>query len=144
MPRPSKALTLGAIFLAGVGAGVAGYRVYLRDRQIGEAKQRWFICTLVHQTALAERAELYHQKIGRWPATVRELVESQIVPEWSEVHFCPSALGMAGPARSTYEGSSFVDQNRTGSVSHFSSSPYRFLLQGTDVTVRCDFDPKHR
>jgi hypothetical protein len=138
-----KVIAFSLTFLIGVGAGVAGYRVHLLDRAYAEAKTHWMICTMAHQDALLERAKSYHEKAGRWPTNVQELVEARLLPEWSEVHFCPAAAGGSALARDGYEGSAFVDDNETGRVAHFSSSPYRFVLQSGKFAVRCDYEKRH-
>src|SRR5437868_13397803 len=104
-----KLLAFSLTFLIGVGAGVTSYQVHLLNRGYAEAKTHWMICTMAHQDALLERATAYHEKVGRWPTNVQELVEGRILPEWSEVHFCPAAAGKSVLAREGYEGSAFVD-----------------------------------
>jgi hypothetical protein len=138
----TKAVVLSLVFLAGVGAGLGAYRIHRLDRATMEAKQRWMICVEVHQTALRDRAESFRQKTGRWPTSVAELVEAHLLPEWSEVHLCPSAVGMQA-LRTSYQGSAFIDENRTGVVAYYTSSPYRFRVEGGKFTVECGYDKAH-
>jgi hypothetical protein len=138
-----KVLVSGVLLLVGVAVGVCGYRVYLLDRASAEAKQRWLICVQAHQPALRERAESFRGKLGRWPTSVAELVEARSLPEWSEVHLCPSAVGMKALGRTRYEGSAFIDENRTGVVAHHTVSPYRFRVVSNEFTVQCGYDPEH-
>lgn len=139
----AKMFILGVVFLAGVGVGVGAYRLHLLDRATVEAKQRWLICVHTHQAALRGRAELFRQKGGHWPASVGDLVEAHFLPEWSEVHFCPSAVGVQALVRTNYEVSAFVDENQTGFVTFYTSSPYRFRIQGDKFTVECAYDREH-
>lgn len=138
----TKTIAFGITFLAGVGIGIGAYHIHLLDQAAAQAKVRWLVCTIVHQTALRDRADLFHQKFVRWPTNVQELVEARLLPEWSEVHFCPSQGGFQ--TRMDYEGSDFVDQNRTGPVAYYTASPYRFKMEGDKFTVICDFDKSHK
>ena len=137
----TKTVILSLVFLAGIGVGLGAYRIHILDQSFGEAKARWLVCTKVHQDALYERADLFHQKFARWPTNVQELVEAHFIPEWSEVHLCPSHIGVL--TRTDYQGSDFVDQNHTGVVAYYTSSPYRFRVEGGKFTVICSFDGKH-
>ena len=139
----TKTVTFNLIFLAGFGVGLGAYRIHRLDRATVEAKQRWLICGEVHKTALRERAESFRQKSGRWPASVGELVAAHFLPEWSEVHLCPSVVVMPALVRTSYQGSAFVDENRTGIVAHYTSSPYRFRVEGDKFTVECSYDKEH-
>jgi hypothetical protein len=138
----AKAIAVGLVFLVGVGVGVGGYRIHVLDHAAADAKTRWLVCVQAHQSALRERADQYRQKFGRWPTNVQELVEAHFLPEFSEVHLCPSQLGML--TRTDYEGSLWVDQNQTGLVAYFTSSPYRFRVGGSNFTVICSFDKEHK
>jgi hypothetical protein len=143
MKSRTKVIAFSLTFLIGVGVGVAGYRVHLLDRAYAKAKTDWMICTMAHQDALVKRATAYHEKLGRWPTNIQELVEAGLLPEWSEAHFCPAAAGKSALVRNGYEGSAFVDDNETGIVTHFSSSPYRFVVQNGKFAVRCDYEKRH-
>jgi hypothetical protein len=137
----AKTIAVSLAFLVGVGVGIGAYRIHVLDQAAAESKVRWLICTKPHQSALCERAGLYRQKLGRWPTSVQELVEAHFLPEYSEVHLCPSQV--AGSTRADYQGSDFVDQNHAGFVAYYTSSPYRFRVEGSKFTVICDFDKKH-
>jgi hypothetical protein len=124
-----KSLTFILLALV-AGVGVAtGFRA-LRDfnKASADSKVRWLVCTHAHQPALEERAKMYREQVGRWPTNVHELVEARLLPEFSEVHFCPSQF--EGTMRTEYQGVAFVDENQTGFVVHAASSPYRFKLEG--------------
>jgi hypothetical protein len=138
-----KAVVSGVLLLVGVAVGVCGYRVCLLDCGSVDAKQRWFICVHAHQPALRERAESFRGKLGRWPTSVAELVEARCLPEWSEVHLCPSAVGMQALVRTSYEGPAFIDENRIGVVAHYTGSHYRFRTVGDEFTVQCGYDAEH-
>jgi len=142
MQVPAKALAVSLAFLAGVGVGIGGYRIHVLDQAAAESKDRWLICTKAHQPALYDRADLYRQKLGRWPTNVQELVEAHFLPEYSEVHLCPSQVNRL--TRTHYEGSGFIDQNHTGCVAYYTSSPYRFLVEGSNFTVVCGFEMGNR
>ncbi len=137
----AKMIAFGCTFLVAIGAGVGAYRLRTLDKSTAEAKTRWLVCVQAHQSALRERADGYRQKYGRWPTNVQELVEAHFLPEFSEVHLCPSQVG--GPLRADYQGSAYVDQNRTGQVACYSSSPYRFRLDGNKFTVICSSEKSH-
>jgi len=137
----SKAIAVSLAFLVGVGVGVGAYRIHVLDRATAESKVRWLVCTKAHQSALYERADLYRQKLGRWPTNVQELVEAHFLTEFSEVHLCPSQVN--GLTKTDYQGSDFVDQNHTGLVAYCTSSPYRFRVEGSKFTVICSFDLEH-
>jgi hypothetical protein len=139
----TKVLAFGLTFLAGVGLGVGAYRIHLIDRAHAEAKTYWMICTMAHQDVLLERAKAYREKVGRWPTNVQEMVEARLLPEWSEVHFCPAAAGWSALARKEYQGRALVEDNETGLVAHFGSSPYRFVLENGKFGVRCDYEKRH-
>lgn len=143
MKKRSKAIVFSLIFLAGIGVGVGAYRLCLLDHEFGDGKDRWLICVIAHKGALRERAELFHGKTGRWPTSVKELVEAHFLPEWSEVHICPSEVGMKAFPRTEYSGSKFVDENKIGIFAHYTSSPYRFRVLRGDFIVDCDYDKKH-
>ena len=135
-----EVIAFGFIFLLGVGVGVGGYYLHALDRAATDAKTRWFICG-VHQDALYERADQYHKKFDRWPTNIRELVEAHFLPEFSEVHFCPSQVSTG--VKTDYQGSAWVDQNQTGLVASYISSPYRFQVVNAKFMVTCSFDTEH-
>ena len=137
----TKPVLLILAFLVGVGVGVGAYRLHVFDQASAEAKGRWFVCTRVHEAALQERANLFRQKFTRWPTNVQELVEAHFLPEFSEVHFCPSQVSEL--TRADYHDDDFVDQNHTGFVAYYASSPYRFRIEGSNFTVICSFDKEH-
>jgi len=136
-----KMIAFGCTFLVGLGVGIGAYHVRAIDRAAAEAKTRWLVCVQAHQSALYERADQYHQKYGRWPTNVQELVEAHFLPEFSEVHLCPSQVRT--PTRTDYQVPAFVDQNRTGNVAYYAASPYRFRLDGNKLAVICSFDRSH-
>jgi hypothetical protein len=136
----AKIIAFGFTFLVGVGFGLGAYRLYVLGQAFDEGKTRWFVCRL-HQDALYDRADQFHQKYGHWPTNVQELVKAHFLPEYSEVHFCPSQIGTL--TRTDYEGSAWVDQNQTGLVAYYSSSPYRFQVVSNKFTVICTFDKSH-
>ena len=136
-----KVLGIAAVFLIGIATGVGIYHIQRLDREYTAAKTRWMTCTMAHQTALHGRAKLYRKKMGRWPTDVKELVETNFLPEFSEVHFCPSQF--PGASRTYYENDTFVDQTREGVVSHYTASPYRFRVEGDVLKVVCGFDNQH-
>lgn len=136
----AKIFALVFTFLFGAGVGVGIYHLRVLDRAAADSKTRWFVCG-IHQSALRDRAELYHQKFGRWPTNIQELVEAHFLPEFSEVHFCPSQV--SAPTRTYYEGSAWVDQNQTGLVAYHASSPYRFQVESNKFSVVCIFDAEH-
>jgi hypothetical protein len=136
-----KIIAFGCTFVVGTLVGVGAYHLRALDKSTAEAKTRWLVCVQAHQSALRERADGYRQKYRRWPTNVQELVEAHFLPEFSEVHLCPSQVG--GLTRTEYQGSTFVDQNRTGQVAYYASSPYRFRLDGSKFTVICTSDRSH-
>ena len=127
---------LGFAFFLGIGA----YHLRVLDRAAADNKTRWFVCG-IHQSALRDRAEQYRQKIGSWPTNVQDLVEAHFLPEFSEVHFCPSQV--TAPPRTYYDGSAWVDRNQTGLVGCYASSPYRFRIESNKFSVVCIFDTEH-
>jgi hypothetical protein len=86
-----KIIASGLTFLIGIGVGFSAYHLRVLDRAAADSKVHWLVCG-VHQSALRDRAEQYHQKYGRWPTNVQALVEAHFLPEFSEVHFCPSQV----------------------------------------------------
>ena len=136
----TKLFAVSLAFLIGVGVAVGAYHIYRLDQAAAESKTRSFVCG-IHQSALYDRAEQYHQKGGRWPTNVQELVEAHFLPEYSEVHVCPSAVGIL--ARTDYQDSAFVDENHTGLVAYYALSPYRFQIERDKFTVICTFDKSH-
>jgi len=132
----AKIFALGFAFFLGVGA----YHLGVLDRAAADSKTRWFVCG-IHQSAIRDRAEQYHQKFGRWPTNVQELVEAHFLPEFSEAYFCPSQVN--APTRTYYDGSAWVDQNQTGLVAYYASSPYRFQVESNKFSVVCTFDTEH-
>jgi hypothetical protein len=62
---------------------------------------------------------------------------------WSEAHFCPAADRGSALARNENQGLAFVEDNETGIVAHFRSSPYSFVLQNGKFGVRCDYEKRH-
>jgi hypothetical protein len=143
MKTRNKVIAFCLTFLVGIGVGVAGYRVHLLSVAGAEAKTDWMLCTMAHKGAIEERAKSYHEKAGRWPTNVQEMVEARLLPEWSEVHFCPAAAGKSALSRDGYEGSAFVDDNETALVARFSCSPYRFVIQNDKFAVLCNFEKRH-
>jgi hypothetical protein len=135
--------TLCFVFAAGVGVGLGAYHLHEIDQAMVEGKERWFICKIVHQSALLDRAELFWKKTGRWSGSVGELVEAHLLPAWSEIHWCPSEMGVEKLVRTEYNGTSFIEENRTGLVAHYTSSPYRFRVEGDKLIVECVFDKSH-
>jgi hypothetical protein len=133
-------ITSLASLLVGVGVGIGAYHLHFLDQAAANAKTRWLVCG-VHQDALYERADQYHQKLGRWPTNVQELVEAHFLPEFSEVHLCPSQAGAV--TRTDYQSSTWVDQNQTGLVASYVSSPYHFQVVSGKFTVVCSFDMRH-
>jgi hypothetical protein len=132
----------GFTFVIGVGVAVGVYELHALDQAADEGKTRWLVCRF-HQYALYDRADQFHQKFGRWPTNVQELVEAHFLPEFSEVYFCPSQVGIGALTRTEYDGSSWVDQNQTGLVAYYASSPYRFQVESNKFTVICTFDKTH-
>jgi hypothetical protein len=138
MKMLAKIFALSFAFLLGVGA----YHLRVLDRGAADSKTCWFVCG-IHQSALLDRAEQYHQKFGRWPTNIQELVEAHFLPEFSEVYFCPSQVGVGALTRTEYDNSSWVDQNQAGLVAYYASSPYRFQVESNKFSVVCTFDTKH-
>ena len=134
----AKIFALCFAFVLGIGV----YHLRVLDRAAAEGKTRWFVCG-IHQSALRDRAEQYHEKFGRWPTNVQELVEAHFLPEFSEVNFCPSQVGVGALTRTEYDSSSWVGQNQTGLVAHYTFSPYRSHVEGDKFTVTCTFDKTH-
>jgi hypothetical protein len=87
---------------------------------------------------------MFRVKYGQWPRTIPDLVANGFLPEWSEVHFCPSELGFHTRLTQHYKGTDFVDKNRTGFVAHYSASPYRFQEHQGDFKVECTHNHQHR
>jgi len=91
----TRVLALGLAFVAGVLAGgSAGFLYFERAAEAklvqaahDQANEAQMVCGQ-HQAALCQRAGLYHQKYGRWPANVRELVAAHFLPEYSQLHLC--------------------------------------------------------
>jgi hypothetical protein len=135
----AKSIAFGFAFLVGVGVGLGAYHIHVLAQAFSDGKDRWLVCRF-HQDALYERADQFHQKFGHWPTNVQELVEAHFLPEFSEVHFCPSQVGAL--TRTDYEGSAWVDQH-TGLVAYYTSSPYRFQVECNKFTVVCTFDKAH-
>ena len=135
-----KILVKLLILLLGVGVGIGACHLRDLDRAAADSKTRWFICG-IHQSALRDRAEQYHQKLGRWPTNVQELVEAHFLPEYSEVHFCPSQV--SAPTRTDYTGSAWIDQNQTGLVAYYVSTPYHFEVVSNRFSVICSFETEH-
>jgi hypothetical protein len=140
MKNWAKIFAFSFTFLLGVGASVGAYHLRILDRAAADSKTRWLICG-IHQDALRDRADQFHQKFGRWPTNVQELVGAHFLPEFSEVHFCPSQV--SAPTRTDYEGSAWVDQNQTGIVAYYASSPYLFQVESNKFKVICTFDKSH-
>jgi len=136
----AKIITFGFTLLVGIGVGLGAYHLHVYDQEVAEGKARWVVCH-VHQLALYERADQFRQKYGRWPTNVQEVVEAHFLPEYSEVHFCPSQIGKL--TRTDYESSTWVDENHTGLVAYYTSSPYRFQVKSNKFTVICTFDKSH-
>jgi hypothetical protein len=136
----AKIIALGFTFLVGIGVGLGAYRLHVLEKSLSEGKERWLVCRF-HQLALYDRADQFRQKYGRWPTNVQELVETHFLPEYSEVHFCPSQIGTL--VRMDYDGLAWVDQNHTGLVAYYTSSPYRFQIESNNFTVICTFDKTH-
>ena len=134
----AKIFALAVAFVLGIGV----YHLRVLDRAAAESKTRWFVCR-IHQSAFRDRAEQYHQTFGRWPTNVQELVEAHFLPEFSELYVCPSQVGVGALTRTEYNSSSWVDQNQTGLVARYTSSPYRFHVEGNKFTVICTFDKTH-
>lgn len=138
MKISAKIFALSFAFLLGIGV----YHLRVLDRAAADSKTRWFVCG-IHQSALRDRADQFHQKFSRWPTNVQELVEAHFLPEFSEAYFCPSQVGVGALTRTEYNDSSWVDQNRTGLVAYYGSSPHRFQIEGDKFTVICTFDKTH-
>jgi hypothetical protein len=134
----AKIFALAFAFVLGIGV----YHLRVLDRAAAESKTCWFVCG-IHQSAFRDRAEQYHQKCGRWPTNVQELVEAHFLPEFSELYVCPSQVGVEGLTRTEYDSSSWVEQNQTGLVGYYTSSPYRFHIEDDKFTVICTFDKTH-
>ncbi|HZQ48187.1 MAG TPA: hypothetical protein VFC07_14320, partial [Verrucomicrobiae bacterium] len=79
MKFPTKAIAFSLVFLAGAGVGFGTYHLHLLGQASAEAKQQGLICSYAHKSALRERAELFRQKLGRWPKSVGELVEAHFL-----------------------------------------------------------------
>jgi hypothetical protein len=119
----------------------------------GQANENRFVCVAFHQAALYQRAGLYHQKFGRWPTNVQDLVEAHLLPEFSAVHICPSereAEILGNGTGVTVGDLSFVESNHLGStaayydhIGRYSHSPYRFSFDGTNFVVICTKDHSH-
>jgi len=136
-----KIIAFGFAFLLGVAIGVGAYHLCVLNRAMADAKTRWLICG-AHQHALYERADQYHTQFGRWPTNVQELVEARLLPEFSEVHLCPSEVGRL--ARSEYQDSVWVGENQSGVVASHFSSPYRFQVASGKLAVICGFETEHK
>jgi hypothetical protein len=140
--KSTKALIFLGVYLAGFGSCYLVWRFQQKEREFVEG-QSWYLCR-IHRSALEERTQMFREKSGRWPATIEELVSAGFLPEWSEVHFCPSEAGHKIQPPTTYNGTEFVDNNRKGIVSHFSSSPYHFQTHAGQFTVECGYNHEHK
>jgi hypothetical protein len=100
MKKLGGAIALCFALLAGVVIGSSISYLYFdraaREEKAndiaGEASEAREICRF-HHAALYERASLYRQQFGHWPTNVQELVEAHFLPEYSQVHLCPSQVG---------------------------------------------------
>jgi hypothetical protein len=136
----AKTTAFGLALLLGIGVGISAYHVHVLDQAAANSKTRWLICQ-AHQSALYDHADKFRQKFGRWPTNVQELVENNFLPEYSEIHLCPSQIDTF--PRTDYSGSTWVEQNHTGPVAYYTSTPYRFHIEGDKFSVACTFDITH-
>ena len=150
MKKLGQVIALSFAFVAGLVAGGSGCYLYF-DRAANAEKaeaaadmadESRGICGF-HHAALYQRAGLYRQKFGRWPTNVQELVEAHFLPEYSQVHLCPSQIGERGLITSYDQKWTFVEKNQKGAVGYYASSPYRFGFESTNFTVICTLDRSH-
>jgi hypothetical protein len=150
MKKPGQVILIGFAFVAGMVAGGSGCYIYF-DREENAEKaepavvltaEQYAVCRS-HQGALYQRAGLYRQKFGRWPTNVQELVEAHYLPEYSQVHLCPSQIAEIGLITSYDPDSTFIEKNHRLPVGYYASSPYRFGFDGTNFTVICTADNSH-
>jgi hypothetical protein len=150
MKQLGQAIVLGFAFFAGVVVGGSACYLYFdraakadkMEEAAGMAAESRAICGF-HHAALYQRAGLYHQKFGRWPTNVQELVEADFLPEYSQAHLCSLQIPASGLIRSYDQKWTFVEQTQRCTVGYYVLSPYRFRFDGTNFTVSCTLDSSH-
>jgi hypothetical protein len=146
----ARVLVLSLAFAAGIVAGGSACYLYFEraakaeraeDAQ-GRANEALDICQH-HQAALCQRARLYHDKFRRWPTNVQALVETQFLPEYSQVHLCSLQIPASGLITSYDQKGTFIEQTQHCTLGYYVLSPYRFGFDGTNFTVSCTLDISH-
>jgi hypothetical protein len=146
----ARVLALSLAFAAGIVAGgSACYLHFLRAADAeraegaeGQANELRAVCRF-HQAALYQRAKLYHQKFGRWPTNVQDLVKMHFLPEYSQVHLCSLQIPASGLITSYDQKGTFIEQTQHCTVGYYVLSPYQFHFDGTNFTVSCTLDASH-
>ena len=146
----ARVLVLSLTFAAGIVAGgSACYLYYQRaveavrsEEAEGRANEARAVCGF-HQTALYQRAGVYHQKFGCWPTNVQELAVTHFLPEYSQVHLCSLQISASGLITSYDQKGTFIEQTQHCTVGYYLLSPYRFHFGGTNFTVSCTLDASH-
>jgi hypothetical protein len=146
----ARVLALSFAFVAGIVAG--GSACYLHFQRAEEAEraqeaadqanQEQWVCHL-HQVALYRRANLYHDKFGRWPTNVQELVETHFLPEYSQVYLCSLQIPASGLITSYDQKDTFIEQTQHCTLGYYRLSAYRFYSDGTNFGVICTVDASH-
>jgi hypothetical protein len=150
MKKLARVLALSLTFAAGmVAGGSACYLYFQRAAEVekaqaaaDQANQDRAVCGF-HQTALYQQASLYHQKFGRWPTNVQELVVAHFLPEYSQVHLCSLQIPASGLITSYDQKGTFIEQTQHCTLGYYVLSPYRFGYDGTNFTVSCTLDASH-
>jgi hypothetical protein len=146
----ARVLVLSLTFAAGIVAGGSACYLYFQraveadrsEEAEGRANESRAVCGF-HQTALYQRASLFHQKFGRWPTNVQELVVAHFLPEYSQVHLCSLQIPASGLITSSDQKGTFIEQTQHCTLGYYVLSPYRFGFDGTNFTVSCTLDVSH-
>ena len=146
----ARILALSLAFAAGIVAGGSACYLYFERTVEAErsqdavyrANESQMVCGF-HQTALYQRAGLYHQEFGRWPTNVQELVVANLLPEYSQVHLCSLQIPASGLITSYDQKGTFIDKTQHCTLGYYVLSPYRFGFEGTNFTVSCTLDGSH-
>jgi hypothetical protein len=146
----ARVVVLVFAFAAGIVAG--GSACYLHFQRLEEAdkaqeaadqaNQDRMVCRF-HQTALYQRAKLSHDKFGHWPTNVQELVETHLLPEYSQVYLCSLQIPASGLITSYDQKGTFIEQTQHCTLGYYRLSAYRFHFDGTNFTVSCNVDASH-
>jgi len=131
------------LLLSGAVAGQIALRI--SDKYSAAAKTQYMIYSMICRPVVGDAANEFYKLHGHWPKSIKEIVSTGLLPEWSEIYLPVSVSRRDLRKPGIYSSDrSFVKSSQIAVVAHFEISPYKLIIANKDLIIRIQYtdDPK--